>query len=327
MPRLIDAAATDAIELAELVDLLETGGFDPDDEEAIAAFGPALGRLGNNRRFLGDLVIEELKRHCSDQVARNLYGPQVILLHAARNFLIRANFWPAEEDSVVVNSGKDPFFYDVPHDHNFSFLTVGYLGPGYWSDYFEYDYERVVGFAGEKVDLRFVERSRLSEGKVMLYRKHRDVHLQLPPDALSVSLNILASSPTAEFRDQYRFDVGRGEIGGILNPSGLANLVRMAAHFGEGGRELAEHYARHHPSDRIRFAALQGCAAVADGLDGRLEAYERAAADSGGLFARLAAREAARIETSRTWLEQAPPPPLPRLEREPVGVEERLGIA
>ena len=327
MPRLIESSASDAIELPELIDMLETGGFDPDDEESIAAFGPALGRLGNNRRFLGDLVIEELKRQCSDQLARNQYGPQVILLHSARSFLIRANFWPAEGDSVVVNSGKDPFFYGVPHDHNFSFLTVGYLGPGYWSDYFEYDYERVVGFPGEKVDLRFVERSRLSEGKVMLYRRHRDVHLQLPPDALSVSLNILASSPTSEFRDQYRFDVERGEIGGILNPSGLANLVRMAAHFGEAGRELTEHCARHHPSDRIRFAALQGCAAVADGIDGRLALYERAAAGPGDLLPRLAAREASRIEAGRAWLEQAPPPALPRLECEPVSVEERLGIA
>ena len=39
-------------------------------------------------------------------------------------------------------SGISPFFYHVPHDHNFSFLTVGYLGPGYWSEYYEYDYER-----------------------------------------------------------------------------------------------------------------------------------------------------------------------------------------
>ena len=309
MPRLIEAAASDSIELPELVEMLETGGFDPEDEDAVAAFGPALGRLGNNRRFLGDLVIEELKRHCSDQLARNQYGPQVILLHSARRYLIRANFWPAEADSVVVNSGKDPFFYHVPHDHNFSFLTVGYLGPGYWSDYFEYDYERVVGFPGEKVDLRFVERSRLSEGKVMLYRRHRDVHLQLPPDALSVSLNILATSPASEFRDQYRFDVERREIGGILNPSGLANLVRMAPHFGGNGRELAEHYARHHPSDRIRFAALQGCAAVAEGADGRLAVYESAAGGSGDLLPRLAAREAKRVEAARAWLEKAPGPP------------------
>lgn len=307
MPRLIDSAPSDSIELGELVEQLETGRFDAEDEESIAAFGPALGRLGNNRSFLADLVIEELKQQCSGQVARNQYGPQVILLHGeSKHFLIRANFWPAQSDSVVVNSGTDPFFYAVPHDHNFSFLTVGYLGPGYWSDYYEYDYDQVVGYAGEKVDLKFVERTRLSEGKVMLYRRHLDVHRQLPPDSLSVSLNILATSPVAEFRDQYRFDVEKGEIGGILNPSSLATLVRLAAHFGgDNGRDLVEQFAEHHPSERIRFAAVQVRAAAAEGIDARIAVYERAAAGSSALVRGLAAREAKRIESTRTWLEGA----------------------
>ena len=133
MPLRIDGE-TPAIELGDLVEMWP-GGFDPEDEDSIAAFGPALGKLGNNRRFLGDLVVEELKRNCAGQVERNHYTAQVILLHAGPGFAIRANFWPAAEDSVVVNSGTDPFFYGVPHDHNFSFLTVGYVGPGYWSDY------------------------------------------------------------------------------------------------------------------------------------------------------------------------------------------------
>ena len=52
----------------------------------------------------------------------------------------------------------------------------------------------VVGFPGEEVNLRFIEKSRLDQGKVMLYRAHQDVHLQLPADAMSVSLNILETS-------------------------------------------------------------------------------------------------------------------------------------
>lgn len=61
--------------------------------------------------------------------------PQVILLHGgSKNFFIRADFCLAQADSVGVNSGTDPFFCDIPHDHNFSFLTVGYLGSVYWRD-------------------------------------------------------------------------------------------------------------------------------------------------------------------------------------------------
>ena len=53
------------------------------------------------------------------------------MLHrASEKYFIRANFWPSERDSVFKASGNSPFFYHVPHDHNFSFLTVGYLGPG-----------------------------------------------------------------------------------------------------------------------------------------------------------------------------------------------------
>ena len=309
MPRLIETRRDEEIELGELVEMLETGGFDAEDEESMVAFGPALAALANNRRFLCDLVIEELKQHCAGQKARNQYGAQVVLLHGeSKKFLIRANFWPAATDSVVVNSGSDPFFYGMPHDHNFSFLTVGYLGPGYWSDYYEYDYERVVGYEGEKVPLRFVERSRLAQGKVMLYRRHRDVHSQLMPDSLSVSLNILAMSPSSEFRDQYRFDLERSEVTSIINPSGLSTLVRLAAHFGGGeGRELVDDFAARHPSERIRFAAVRAQAAAAAGVDGRIAVYESAARDPSRFLSEMAEREVRRLESTRAWFEADSP--------------------
>ena len=146
MPRVIDAPTEERIELAELVELLETGGFDSQDEDNFASWGPELKKLANDRNFLADLMIAELKQRCEGQVRDNQYSAQVIMLHdSSRRFIIRANFWPALKDSVIRHSGTDPFFYGVPHDHNFSFLTVGYLGPGYWSDYYEYDYGEVVG--------------------------------------------------------------------------------------------------------------------------------------------------------------------------------------
>ena len=307
MPRLIDADCGDSIGLGDLVEMLETQGFDPSDEESMAAFGPALRRLANNRSFLGDLVIEELKQHCSTQRARNHYSSQVILLHGtSRKFLLRANFWPAEGDGVMVNSGRDPFFYGLPHDHNFSFLTVGYLGSGYWSDYYEYDYGAVLGVPGEETRLRFVERSRLSPGKVLLYRKNVDVHSQLPPDDLSVSLNILALSPTSEFREQYSFDTARMTIARVINASALETLVRLAGHIGgENGAELIDRVAGHHPSERIRFAAWSARADLAADPEVRIAEYERAAAETSGLVSALAASAAGRLRRARPWLERA----------------------
>ncbi|HEX8225681.1 MAG TPA: transposase [Allosphingosinicella sp.] len=300
MPLLIETEPAGPIELGELVEMLAAGGFDPDHEASIAAFGPALGRLGDNRRFLGDLVIEELKRSCAGQVERNRYTAQVILLHAGPGFAIRANFWPAADDSVVVNSGTDPFFYGVPHDHNFSFLTVGYVGPGYWSDYYEYEYGEVKGFIGEPVPLRFVERSRLAEGKVMLYRRFRDVHSQLPPDELSVSLNVLAQSDRSDFCDQYRFDLERREVAGVVNTNPLEALVKLAVHLGGGnGRDLAESFAASHPSERIRFAAVEAQASVEPELDARIDLYEKAAGAPGVVGAMAAGKARQLIEAAR----------------------------
>lgn len=308
MPLTIDLDGDQsAIELAELTEALEAG-FDPRDEAGMAQWAPALRRLASNRKFLGDLVIDELKQHCAGQTARNQYSAQVIMVHASRRFLIRANLWPAEADSVYANSGPQPFFYGMPHDHNFSFLTVGYLGPGYWSDYYEYDYGRVTGCPGEQVDLQFVERACLSPGKVLLYRKHRDVHSQLPPESLSVSLNILALSPAAEFEEQYGFDLASSRIERMLNPSGLETLVRLAGTFGgENGLDLIEDFAARHPSDRIRFAAWRAKAALAPDADGRIAVYEEAAGRLDGLSGALAAREAGQVRANRAWIERGAP--------------------
>ena len=306
MPRVIPTAETDTIELGDVVETLETGPFDPEDEDCFASFGPLLKRLANNRHFLTDMVVEELKHRCHNQTRDNQYSPQVIMLHGrGRNFAIRANFWPAMGDSVVQNSGTAPFFYGVPHDHNFSFLTVGYLGPGYWSDYYEHDHEAAAGYAGEPVNLRFVERSRLEQGKVMLYRAHRDVHNQLPADETSISINILGVSPTGPFRDQYRFDVERGCIDGILNRLALEPLIALAAHYGgEAGGELIERFAERHPSDRVRFMAVKARAASAGGLDERIAVFEQAAAAPSRYVSEMAKLEAAKLEHGRSWLQQ-----------------------
>ena len=309
MPRVIAAETEERIELGDLVEALETGGFDGQDEDGFAAFGPALRKLANNRSFLADLMIAELKQRCEGQVRGNQYSAQVIMLHGgSKRFIVRANFWPALEDSVIRHSGTDPFFYGVPHDHNFSFLTVGYFGPGYWSDYYEYDYDAVVGYPGEEVDLRFVERSRLEPGKVMLYRAHRDVHLQLPADEMSVSINIVETSHSSIFRDQYRFDVANRKVDGILTRTSLEPMLALAAHYGgEEGQDLIAEFAARHPSDRIRWCALRARAASARSLDERIALFDEAARGGSLLVGAMARREVARLEGVRAWVD-APPP-------------------
>jgi hypothetical protein len=308
MPRLIHAETSERLELAELVEMLESGDFDSRDEDNFASWGIQLKKLANDRDFLADMVIAELKQRCDGQLRDNQYSAQVVMLHGGSSrFMMRANFWPALNDSVIRHSGTDPFFYGVPHDHNFSFLTVGYLGPGYWSDYYEYDYGEVVGVPGEAVDLRFVEKARLDQGKVMLYRAHKDIHLQLPADAMSVSLNIVETSHSSAFRDQYRFNLESRTIDGIMTRTSLEPMLALAAHYGGGeGQDLLASFAAAHPSDRIRWCAIRARAAALPTLDARIAAFEEGTRVDSLLVSAMARREIARLEAGRAWIAGAP---------------------
>ena len=298
MPRVIAAAPhgdDTAMGLDECVALLSERGFDPADEGSLLAAADDLRRLGNDRRFLGDILIDELKRRCAADPGATSYGPMVVLLsRPSGRFFLRANIWPSRDEHVMRASGEAPFYFDVPHDHNFSFLTLGYFGPGYWSDYYEYDYDRVVGYVGEPVDLRFVERSRLEQGKLMLYRAHRDVHVQYPADALSVSLNIMHMAPHQTWFDQYRFDVAAGRIAGILSHGSSEVMVRLAVALGlDEAHDLAERFGRRHPSERMRLAAFEARALAAADECGRDAIWREAEACGSRLVAGEAMRRRA----------------------------------
>lgn len=203
---------------------------------------------------------------------------------------MRANIWPSRDEHLFRASRGGTFVYELPHDHNFDFLTLGYFGPGYWSDYWEYDYEAVSGAVGEPAGLRFVERSRLEPGKLMHYRAHRDVHSQLPPDALSVSLNVMHAGGAQGWTDQYRFDVGQGTIAGVISSGASEVFLRLAVGLGnDDARDLAERFGTTHPSERMRLAALEAQAGVLSEAE-RDDLWRRA--ESGG--SRLVGLEARR---------------------------------
>lgn len=265
MPRVIAAEDDASCSLDEATDALDSAGVDLRDEGSLAHAAGWLRRLGNDRDFLGDVLIEQL---ATGDAIESGYGPQAIVLSGMRNgYFLRANVWPSEDEHALRTSGARSFVYDVPHDHNFDFLTVGYFGPGYLSDYYEYDYEAVAGWRGERAGLRFVERSALSQGRILHYRAHCDVHRQLPPESLSVSLNIVAADPASGWLDQYGFDLDAGTVSGVLNPTSTEAFLRIAV--GLGGAEaldLAERFGRHHPSDRLRLACFEARAANVDAV-------------------------------------------------------------
>jgi len=270
MPLVLDIADSADSSLDECVDALRASGFRPGEDESLHHAARQLRRLGNNPTFLGDRIVEELARRHREEDQGNSYGAAVLILAPAggADFFMRANIWPSADEHAVRASSTDSFVYEMPHDHNFNFLTIGYFGPGYWSSYYEYDYAEVAGWSGEPVDLRFVERSRLEPGKLQLYRAHLDVHAQHAPDAMSVSLNIMQTSGSVGWLDQYRFDTAAGRVTQIVSRGSSEAFVRIAAGMGHvEGLDIAERFALHHPSDRMRLACFGALASAADDPD------------------------------------------------------------
>ena len=110
--------------------------------------------------------------------------------------------------------------------------------------------------------LRFVERSQLGEGQMMLYRAHRDIHSQRPPESLSVSLNIMDEGEHVPWRDQYIVDLQRGTIAKRPTLTSSEMLLRCAVHLTENGKDVAEQFAKAHPVPRVRANAIAALAAV-----------------------------------------------------------------
>lgn len=303
MPIAVANPPREAIDFPEFIAAI--AGLPVDGNGAPAPIGaaPALGALACNRDFLGEAMIAELKRHCAGQVADNDYGAQVIMLHRADGrHSVRANIWPAAHDAEYRADGAGAYFYGCPHDHNFDFLTVGYYGPGYVSDYYDYgegaDSGVLCGYAGEPVPLRFVERSTLSEGRMLLYRAGIDIHCQWPPERLSISLNVMDSSHAVRWRNQYLIDVAGRSVARQIGVSASECLLAVAVHYNGNGRDIATEFARAHPCARMRWSAAE---AIASSLTTRAERHAHFAALSANddrFVAANAAAAARRIETA-----------------------------
>ena len=221
---------TQAIDLSEATARLSECGFDSNNDENVDHAAALLAGLGRNRDFLADALLDELRGRSENPALAQRYNGQSILLasDAAAGFMIRANIWPAADDPLMQRPGAEAFQYGFAHDHNFDFLTIGYAGPGYESEFFAYDYDAIIGLKGESVTLSPLPPITLAQGEMLHYRAHQDVHRQLAPPALSVSLNIMHVNPYQSWCDQYGFDVEGGRISRVLAHSPLEALIKLA---------------------------------------------------------------------------------------------------
>jgi hypothetical protein len=250
----------DTVSLEQFIDHVRAD-VDLRDMDSVAAAAPMFRGLANDR----ELVVRRLNRQVKHQFrSQSVASAQVIYLGEGQDFYIRANVWPSDSDIASGRVYQDQFSYNLAHDHNYNFMTVGYHGPGYSTEIYEYDYDELEGRPGETIDFRFLERIHFTTGMVMLYRAGKDVHIQYPPEQLSVTLNFMVSTPEVRVRDQFFFDLESRTLldyPAELDSSRRISVLKMAAQVGNGDtRQLLDDLSRQHPCRRTRLAAYQALA-------------------------------------------------------------------
>jgi hypothetical protein len=230
------------------------------DVDSLAASAPLLRALANNRAFVLEAFHTELKEFWSGS-RRHAYQPQSINLANSADFYLRANIWlPIEQGARTELFQKRLYSYELPHDHNFNFLTVGYFGSGYTTDIFEYEWENCLGYLGERAQTRFLGRYQLHPGRVMLYRGGRDIHIQYAPEDVSVSLNLMGRNVDVRWDQQYIFDLeGDRLIGGAGDlVSNRLYLIEAAEYVGNDETVgILYDLVKTYPCDKSKARAIQ----------------------------------------------------------------------
>lgn len=284
----LDFSTTDTIDLSDYLEYMSQ--IDLSDTDQVLASGAMLKALANNRRFVVDKLNDELLSWRNFQPGNNATA-QTLVLGSGDGFYVRANMWsPPSRASGVQDWERSLYSYQRPHDHNFSFMTVGYFGSGYATSIYEYDPDQTIGVPGELVGLRFLERTTLPTGKIMFYRAGRDVHSQEHPEEFSISVNLMLHSQESTNRNQYYFNLDNHTIEDYIPTSGTGRvaLCSLARHIGNGETASAlEEIASRHSMPRVRAAAFESLAV----LSGAEHAtWERAMQDKHPLVREVARR-------------------------------------
>lgn len=278
--------------IEEYIDYIESN-IDLTDIDSLASSAGMLKALSNDRA----LVVREINNLIVNAVAYlQPASAQTILLGRGEGFYVRANLWPAIADMANARAYQNQFAYNIAHDHNFTFMTVTHLGPGYETEIYEYDYDRVEGYVGESVDLRFLQKTRFTTGTVMLYRASRDAHVQHAPEDLTVTLNLMVGAQGA-LQDQYQFDLASRTIlaVGDARAAGRMALINLAASIGDGETiGLLHDVAAKHPCRQTRLSAFN---ALSEKIPAEAASvWRQAARDSAPVVANAARRRLAKLE-------------------------------
>jgi hypothetical protein len=232
---------------------------DPSRPETLELMQEPLWRLARNRTLFTSRIQHDLASWRNPE-RLSFYTSQSCVLAKSGDLLVRFNIWPTLPDDprrrkVLSNLLS---YYDF-HDHNFSFLTANVFGPGYRTRVYEYDGRGVIGYPGEQLALQDLGMHTLDFETVLLFVGGRDIHQQLPPDSLSMSVNLMLTSAESSLINQYYFDPAAARISGYVESLSTrrVNGISFASQLGDDETvQLLSEIAASHPCDRSRAEAL-----------------------------------------------------------------------
>ena len=264
MSDIIDIETSECFEVDEFFDFV-AGNIKPGDDASLVENAWALRALANNRTFVLDAYHRELESLITGK-SINEHLPQSVHIKSSGDFYVRANIWlPVGKNARTAEFEKRLYAFDLPHDHNFSFVTVGYFGPGYETDIYTYDYASQKGHIGEPVNCEFQGRYILSPGRMIHFRSGRDIHIQYVPSEISVSLNLMCRSREAASQQQYIFDLDKRTLAGGAGDlvSNRLFIIEKAGLIGnEETEEILADYVKFFPCEKTKAAALRSLEAL-----------------------------------------------------------------
>lgn len=221
MVRAFPRAEKPSIEFDEFLDKMDAMEADFLSEDNFPNTLDLFQRLYANRTFIAQAVNQYLDD--LGQQADNPYTGQVIMLANRKHYLVRAPIWVPSNS--LVNDRM--YAYGQAHDHDFDLLTIGYLGNGYRTETYQYDFDATSGEIGEQVEIKNKEIYRLTEGSAIFLKANQDIHVQYPPEEICMSLNLIQTSNKSN--KQYLFDLEKSEITQHVNSTVVETFKDIAA--------------------------------------------------------------------------------------------------
>lgn len=187
-------------------------GISPEGDERAAL---ALQQLCLTRDVLGNWALKVVESGMREQ-HRNPYDVTSFVLWRSPCWMLRANVWyPLNENTPAWAKRAAANIYRIGHNHDQTLISCCFWGPGY---------QTVTACAVDESNSARFELTpsttvNFGPGEAIIYDAFRDFHAQLPPDQITVSINLIGTWPPAK-RDSKIVDLDSGRVLGSASRRG-----------------------------------------------------------------------------------------------------------